>query len=83
MINKATEVLADEFPEVRKMCPFVRRFKIQAEHLPRQARDSRDREDSKIVGGFSQLAIEVIQPSEQDKRHGQAIAAGSLPALPR
>ena len=30
---------------------------------------------------FPELGIEVIQPSEQDKRHGQAIAAGSLPAL--
>ena len=42
MIDKAVQVLTDEFPE---------------------------------------LGIEVIQPSEQDKRHGQAIAAGSLPAL--
>eukprot|EP00747_Dinoflagellata_sp_TGD_P114590 gnl/TRDRNA2_/TRDRNA2_171956_c0_seq2.p1 gnl/TRDRNA2_/TRDRNA2_171956_c0~~gnl/TRDRNA2_/TRDRNA2_171956_c0_seq2.p1 ORF type:complete len:343 (+),score=61.54 gnl/TRDRNA2_/TRDRNA2_171956_c0_seq2:81-1109(+) len=28
---------------------------------------------------FPELGIEVIQPSEQDKRHGQAIAAASLP----
>ena len=42
MIQKARQVLADEFPE---------------------------------------LSIDVIQPSEQDKRHGQAIAAGSLPSI--
>jgi len=30
---------------------------------------------------FPELSIELIQPSESDKRHGQAIAAGSLPAI--
>jgi len=30
---------------------------------------------------FPELSISVEQPSEQDKRHGQAIAAASLPAI--
>jgi hypothetical protein len=46
MINKATAVLADEFPEVsEKNALFARRFMLKAEHLPRQARD-RHRENS-------------------------------------
>ena len=33
-----------------------------------------------LADEFPELSIDVIQPSEKDKRHGQAIAAGSLPA---
>jgi len=34
-----------------------------------------------LADEFPELSISVEQPSEQDKRHGQAIAAASLPAI--
>ena len=39
-----------------------------------------DKARAVLADEFPELSIDVIQPSEQDKRHGQAIAAGSLPA---
>ena len=34
---------------------------------------------------FPELAdqIELVTPNEQDKRHGQAVAAASLPMIPK
>ena len=38
-----------------------------------------------LIGEFPELAerIQLHLPSEKEKRHGQAVAAASLPQLPR
>ena len=34
-----------------------------------------------LTDEFPELSIDLVVPDEKDKRHGQAVAAASLPAL--
>jgi hypothetical protein len=36
-----------------------------------------------LADEFPELSINLVVPDEKDKRHGQAVAAASLPALRR
>jgi predicted NBD/HSP70 family sugar kinase len=40
-----------------------------------------ERARSVLADEFPELRIDLVVPSEKDKRHGQAVAAASLPAL--
>jgi hypothetical protein len=44
-----------------------------------------DKANEVLGAEFPELAqqIEIVTPNEQDKRHGQAVAAASLPAAGR
>jgi predicted NBD/HSP70 family sugar kinase len=70
MIDKATSVLKDEFPElsIEVIQPSEQVSRVPAERYSVRAR----------TGGCLPWHPVVVS---QDKRHGQAIAAGSLPAL--
>lgn len=42
-----------------------------------------DKANEVLAGEFPELKINLVVPDEKDKRHGQAIAAASLPAIPK
>lgn len=42
-----------------------------------------DKANEVLKGEFPELKINLVVPDEKDKRHGQAIAAASLPSIPK
>ena len=42
-----------------------------------------DKANEVLKAEFPELKINLVVPDEKDKRHGQAIAAASLPAIPK